>query len=420
MTKTRTILICMMILVIVFPLHGVSETAFDPAADPLLQDVAERSRSIHDNSLGYPGNEDIRLDGFYEWFTENKVGHAMLNNAGDPNDISEDHGALQIENEVIRYFAPFYGFDPEAVWGLVTMSGTDGNNHGIYFGRHCLATETDKEPILYVSAEAHYSNMRLAELQQMEVRLIETDEMGRMIPEAFREALDPDRPALIVFSMGTTFKGAIDDQQVMNAIIDEVNPPVVYRHVDAALFGGYLPFSRYTELVDRRICEFDSIAVSGHKFFGMDEPCGLFLTSKDVLEKQNPYQITYLNGSMPMINCSRSAVSPMKFYWLIKTIGAEGFSTMADNMLENAAYLKKRLDEIGWPAWISSEMSNTVFFERPSDEIMEKYTLAPDHDDRFGGDLAHVVVMASVTKEHIDSLVEDLEAELAMEEKPAA
>ena len=152
----------------------------------------------------------------------------------------------------------------------------------------------------------------------------------------------------------------------------------------------------------------------------MDEPCGLFFTSREVLEKQNPYQITYMNGSMPMINCSRSALNPLKFYWLIKTVGMEGFSEMATGMLENAAYLKKQLDEIGWPAWISSEMSNTVFFAKPSDEIMEKYTLAPDYDDRFGGDLAHVVVMASVTRVQIDSLIEDLEAELAEVELPAA
>ena len=420
MKRAGTILICLMILAFTYPARGMSEAAFDPGADPLLRDVAERSHSLHDNSLGYPGNEDIRLDGFYEWFAENRVGHAMLNNAGDPNDVAEDHGALRIENEVIRFFAPYYGFSRDEVWGLVTMSGTDGNNHGIYFGRHYLAAETGKEPVLYVSAESHYSNMRLAELQQIEVRMIETDRMGRMVPEAFRAALDPDRPALIVFSMGTTFKGATDDQRAINEIVSEVGPPAVYRHVDAALFGGYLPFSRYAAAVDRRICGFDSIAVSGHKFFGMDEPCGLFFTTRKVMEKQNPYQITYLNGSMPMINCSRSALSPLKFYWLIQTVGAKGFGEMADSMLENAAYLKARLDGIGWPAWIASEMSNTVFFARPSDEIMEKYTLAPDQDDRFGDDLAHVVVMGGVTKEQLDRLVEDLEAEMAAAEKPAA
>ena len=140
----------------------------------------------------------------------------MLNNAGDPNDSgATNHGALEVEAEVIKFFAPIYGFDPDDVWGLVTASGTDGNDHGIYFGRQYLLDVTGLEPILYVSTESHYSNHRLADLQQMEVRLIDTDEMGRMDPESFREALDPDRPALIVYSMGTTFKGGIDDQQTI-------------------------------------------------------------------------------------------------------------------------------------------------------------------------------------------------------------
>ena len=42
---------------------------------------------------------------------------------------------------------------------------------------------------------------------------------------------------------------------------------------------------------------------------------------------------------------------------------------------------------------------------------MEKYYLAPDHDDRFGGDLAHVVVMQNASRELIDELVADLAAE---------
>ena len=388
-----------------------SSDGFDADSDELLNAVAERANDIRDEQIGYPVNEDVRLKGFYEWYLKNDIDKAMLNNAGDPNDYSSNHGALDVENEVIRFFAPFYGFDPDEVWGLVSASGTDGNDHGIYFGRNYLQSETGEEPILYVSTESHYSNMRLAELQQIETKLIPTDDMGRMIPEEFRKALDPKRPALIVFSMGTTFKGGIDDQKAINEIVDEMNPPAVYRHVDAALFGGYLPHTEYAALVDRRECGFDSIAISGHKFFGIDEPCGLFFTTKDVLAKQNPYNISYLNESMPMINCSRSALNPLKFYWIIKTTGEEGFKTQAGEMLENTAYLKQRLDEIGWPAWVSCEQSNTVFFARPGDSIMEKYYLAPDHDDRFGGDLAHVVVMQTVTKDLIDRLIEDMSEE---------
>jgi histidine decarboxylase len=108
-----------------------------------------------------------------------------------------------------------------------------------------------------------------------------------------------------------------------------------------------------------------------------------------------------------MINCSRSAINPLKFYWIINKVGKQGFTAQAAQMLNNAAYLKCSLDNIGWPAW-KGECSNTVFFKRPSEEIMEKYSLAPDYDAAFGGNLAHVVVMQHVDKELIDEFVADL------------
>lgn len=410
MKKGLTLILTLILLMNITQIC-LAEEVYSADSDPLLQGVVDRAHSFSENHLGYPLNDDIELKEFYDWYLENDIDRVMMNNAGDPNNITTNHGALEVENEVLRFFAPFYGFDPDEAWGLISASGTDGNNHGIYFGRHYLEDVTDMVPILYVSTESHYSNMRLAELQQMEVRLIDTDEMGAMIPESFREALDPERPALVVFSMGTTFKGGIDDQQAINAILNEVNPPAVYRHVDAALFGGYLPFSAYADKVDQRVCGFDSIAISGHKFFGIDDPCGLFFTSKEVMAHQNPYDISYLEGSMPMINCSRSATNPLKFYWIVKHKGAEGFKAMSERMFEVTTYLKEKLDEIGWPAWISDECSTTVFFARPDEATMEKYFLAPDYDERFGGELAHVVVMPNVKTDLIDRFVVDLQAQ---------
>ena len=409
--KTNLSLILALILLLAMTPACLAEEAYSADSDPLLQGVIDRAQAFSENHLGYPVNDDIELKEFYEWYLSNDIDRVMMNNAGDPNDITANHGALEVENEVLRFFAPYYGFEPDEAWGLISASGTDGNDHGIYFGRHYLEDVTGMKPILYVSTESHYSNMRLAELQQLEVRLIDTDEMGAMIPDSFRTALDPERPALVVFSMGTTFKGGIDDQQAINAILDEVAPPAVYRHVDAALFGGYLPFSDYADKVDRRVLGFDSIAISGHKFFGIDDPCGLFFTSKEVMAHQNPYDISYLEGSMPMINCSRSATNPLKFYWIAKHKGAEGFKAMADKMFEVTAYLKEKLDEIGWSYWISDPCSTTVFFSRPDEATMQKYFLAPDYDERFGGELAHVIVMPNVGTDVIDRFIADLQAQ---------
>ena len=41
--------------------------------------LAERSMT-----LGYPGNNDIRLEEFYRWYTGNNLESMIINNAGDP------------------------------------------------------------------------------------------------------------------------------------------------------------------------------------------------------------------------------------------------------------------------------------------------------------------------------------------------
>ncbi len=190
-------------------------------------------------SLGYPGNNDIKLQEFYKWYTGNHLEEMIINNAGDP--FSEgDHtlSSLDFEREVIEYFGPKYGFDKSNLWGLVTMSGTDGNNHGIYFGVNYLRKKTGKMPIVYVSDEAHYSNYRLCDLQHLDVRLVKSDEMGRMIPDSLEKALDTARPCLIIYAMGSTLQGAIDDQKALNEVLARHGGMAVYRHVDAALFGG--------------------------------------------------------------------------------------------------------------------------------------------------------------------------------------
>lgn len=362
-------------------------------------------------TLGYPGNNDIRLEEFYRWYTGNNLESMIINNAGDPFEEG-DHtlSSLDFEREVIQYFAPKYGFDGNDLWGIVTMSGTDGNNHGIYFGVNYLKRKTGKMPVVYVSDEAHYSNYRLCDLQHLEVRLVKSDSMGRMVPDSLEKVLDPTRPCLIVYAMGSTFKGAIDDQKALDDVLARHEGMAVYRHVDAALFGGYLPFTEYKDLVDRRKTGFDSISVSGHKFFGIDSPCGLFITTRDVYDNQSTYDISYLNANMRMINCSRSGIEPLKFWWLMKTVGDEGWTEQAARIFENTRYLKSELKRIGWPYW-NNEYSNTVIFRRPSAKVVRKYNLACGEDAAFGGKLSHVVVMQHVTKDSIDRLIVDLRNE---------
>ena len=365
--------------------------------------------------IGYPICMKPNMEGFAEWYAKTGISDIGLNNVGNPFDPEVIMlSSVAIEETVIETVAPWYGIPTDKVWGFVTHSGTDGNMHGIYYGAKILQAKTGQLPIVYISKEAHYSSFRLCDVQNLEVRLIDYDDQGSMDVEDLRRKIDPTRGALIIVAIGTTFMGGVDDQLKIQEVLDEVKPVAVYRHLDAALFGGYLPFTEYKDIVDMSKMKYDSIAISGHKFFGVDDPCGLFLTTKDVLEAQTAFKVEYLNGDLPLINCSRNGLNPIKLYWIIKTMGYEGFKKDAEEILENTEYMQKKLDEINYPAW-HMPYSNTIFMKRPPEWICKKYSLANGYHPHFGGELSHVVVMQHVKPAIIDEYVDDLKQSMQEE-----
>jgi len=376
--------------------------------EKLIKLVKEYYEKI-DHNIGYPICQYPNIDGFGEWYAKTGLCDINLNNAGNPFDERPYYlNAYLIEREVIETFAPWYGVPKGEEWGFVTNSGTDGNMHGIYFGAKILQRKTGMLPIVYISKEAHYSSSRICDVQNLESRMIDFDELGRMDPESLRKNLDPSRPALIVFAIGSTFMGAVDDQLAIQKVLDEVKPIAVYKHLDAALFGGYLPFTEFKDIVSMEKQGYDSIAVSGHKFFGVDEPCGLFISRKDVIASQQSFKVEYLNNDMPLINCSRSALSPLKFYWILKHVGFENLKKEAEAMLQNTEYFQQKFDEIAYPAW-HLPYSNTIFFKRPAQWIRDKYGLANGYMEKYGGELCHIVVMQHVKKNIIDEFIDDLQ-----------
>lgn len=388
--------------------HGMVIPSGYPELDAWVETINE-ARPI---TFGYPTNNNMDMTDFYEWFFANGLYKAMLNNAGDPFAGTGGYAlsSSNFEHEVIEWFAPYYGFEANNIWGLVTMSGTDGNNHGIFFGTKYLRKKTGKMPILYVSDEAHYSNYRLADLQNLEARIIKSDIYGRMIPEELEKALDTTRPCLIIYAMGSTFKGSIDDQKALNAVLAKYPEMEVYRHVDAALFGGFLPFGEFADKISHEELGYQSIAVSSHKFFSIDSPSGLFICEREIYDAQTDFNVIYLNNNMRMINCSRSAIEPLKFWWMIKKKGYEGWRAEAMQISAMTFYLIYSLKKIKWPVWYN-ECSNTVLFKRPSQHIVEKYSLSAGYDERLGGELAHIVVMQHVLRKGIDRFIEDLKKE---------
>lgn len=378
-----------------------------------LNQFAEKVLEKKQSSIGYPINQNTSLDDFYDWYIQKKLYCVSMNNVGDPckkeKDSNYSLNTHEFEREVVAYFATQYGFEKGDHWGFVTTSGTDGNNHGIYAGRKYLQLQSKSAPIIYYSEEVHHSVKNLADVQNTEFREIKAKVMGEMDIDDFGQQLHPSRPALIVIAMGTTFKGAIDDQAAIRKILQKKHNGPVYVHLDAALFGGFLPYldSHASQLVNQQIHKFDSIAVSGHKFFGFDEPMGIYISTRDAFKNLNPNYIGYLDDSVPTITCSRSALASLKFWWKINSTSSEEFQKQANTILINAEYLLRSMRNARIKAWKNS-YSNIIFFEKPSKAVQKKYDLAPEKKKGFG-EVAHLVIMPHVDKELIDSFVQDMQ-----------
>ena len=376
--------------------------------EPVLRRMTETARKLVERQklqMGYPFDQETNLTGFYEWLLETGLCNTTLISVGSPYKEAWDMLHVdEFEREVVDFVAGTFG-SRGGHWGVVTNGGTDGNLHGIYFGRKTLEAKSELPPILYVSAEAHYSVQKLGDILRIETRIIGVHPTGQMDIEDFRRQLDPTRPALVAIAVGGTFKGAIDDQRAIDRVLKEVKPPACYRHLDVALFGGYLPWlddPAARELVDQAAMGFDSLAVSGHKFFALNEPAGVFLCRKEILQHLTKLTVPYLGGIvMPTISCSRSGFDVLKLYWRIMTTGPAGFRAEANHVLAMTAKLLAALAARGVEAH-ANPWSNTVYFRRPREEVVHRCCMA------CSGEFSHVVVMQYFDEELVERLADEI------------
>lgn len=378
--------------------------------------------------LGYPLNMNTPPDEFFNWRSRLKkagLGDFGYNNVGNPFAKSSiPYNSHDLEREIILRFGKMYGFSANDVWGFLSHSGTDSNMHGMYIGRTILKGQTGLVPKCYFTREAHYSIQILTDLLGMEAIFVDTLPDASMDTEDLQKKLRRDNwnaPALVVASVGTTFKGAIDDLHKIREILIEHDS---YLHLDAALFGGYLPHTMGSQKVTHKsegfntMTQYDSIAVSCHKFFGFPSPAGLFITTQYVYNEfhqfysrvHNPEYIGHVPGT---ITCSRDAVKPAEFYYFSTPESIDLQANDAQLILRNTDYLlgEMQMNLSGMRAMRANNLSNTIYFRRPSNQIVKKYSLATMHLEDEDGiqEFAHVVVMPHVRRKVIDEFLTDLD-----------
>ena len=355
--------------------------------------LAELLRIIKEGDqwqVGYPGNQNFNYSPLIPFLSH------CLNNLGDPFHQTNYRGNThQFEREVILHFAQLMGLDPEDAWGYVTSGGTEGNMYGLY-----LARELHPDGMLYFSEEAHYSILKIARILNMPHTTIKRQADGEINYDDLKAmmAVHKDRPAIILATIGTTMRGAVDDITAIQEIIDELNIEEHYIHADAALSGMILPYVEDPQPFgfDAGI---DSISISGHKLIGAPLPCGIVLTRKHLVETLGR-AVEYAGIHDTTLSGSRNGLTPLMLWYAINHHGEDGWRETVRGMLDTAEYAVKRFNEHGISAW-RHRNSPTVVFDRPSQEVFDKWQIAPE------GEVAHIITMPHVDFETIDRLVVD-------------
>ena len=239
---------------------------------------------------------------------------AMLIN---PNNHALDGGPAtgRMEKEVVAELAQMVGFGEHL--GHLTSSGTIANLEALWVGRR-------ERPgtAIAVSADAHYTHTRMAEVLGIDAVVIPTDEHGRMSVTALEEVLRTGRIGTVVATLGTTGLGAVDP---LDRIIPLARAHGARVHVDAA-YGGFF------RIIADRLGEVapafaamgvaDSIVIDPHKHGLQPYGCGAVLFADPAVGRHYSHDSPYtyftsdeLHLGEISLECSRAGASAGAF-WL--------------------------------------------------------------------------------------------------------
>jgi glutamate/tyrosine decarboxylase-like PLP-dependent enzyme len=244
----------------------------------------------------------------------------------NPNNHALDGGpaTAHMEKEAVAALARMVGYDPAAMLGHLTSSGTTANLEALWVARELHPTRG----IAY-SAEAHYTHGRMAEVLGMPATKIAAGRDGRMDLAALDAALAGGGIGTIVATLGTTSLGAVDP---LPAILDLATAHGARVHVDAA-YGGFftllatLPpdhpaaLPPATAAAYQAIGHADSIVIDPHKHGLQPYGCGSVLfrdpTVGRFYQHDSPY--TYftsdeLHLGEISLECSRAGASAAAFW----------------------------------------------------------------------------------------------------------
>jgi glutamate/tyrosine decarboxylase-like PLP-dependent enzyme len=283
--------------------------------------------------------------------------------------------AVEMEAHVIRSIARRAGLPPGSA-GHFTSGGSEANFTALI----CALTKAHprfaddgvtafvRPPTLYVSWDAHLAWYKIAHqcgIGRSSVRLVETDDFGRMDANALAAAIGADQAAgrsavMVVATAGTTGAGMIDPLGDCAAIARAAN---AWFHVDAA-WGGALIASDRLRGALAGLEAADSITIDGHKWFATTMACGMFLTRDAALlsdafhvsTSYMPSNVQHLDPYVTTAQWSRRFLG-LRLFVSLAAAGWTGYARHLERSIALVDLLKEQLIAQGWTAANDSRLA---------------------------------------------------------------
>ena len=257
-----------------------------------------------------------------------------------------------IEQEIIRQSCDLIGYGSKSN-GTFPTGGSMSNYMALVMGRDakdpsCRLNGMTKPMVIYTSKESHYSNSKnasFAGIGRNNIRYIEADSKGRLIPEKLEEQILEDLqndkiPTYVNATAGTTVLGAFDP---IDKIADITEKYKIWLHVDGAYCGSVIFSDNYNHLV-KGVERSNSFSYNAHKMLGTPLTCSIILVNdKKYLHDSFSNDADYLyqtdgddfNLGKTSFQCGRRN-DALKFWTLWKSIGTKGLKKIVEQQFDLA------------------------------------------------------------------------------------
>jgi histidine decarboxylase len=279
---------------------------------------------------------------------------------------------------------------------------------GVSFGYERLKARGYKHILCVYNEVSHYSIPKAFKLAAPDCNTVtvEVNDLNAMklskVEEVLRSARTLGVDAILMCcTLGTTFWGGADDIRGLRSLMHEngYSGNSAYIHVDGAFGGGFWRDDK--QLPQYQIGkDFDSISVSGHKWYG-GFIAGSFLATKKGEAASSGKSVEYVDMVDKFISGSRSGAPAV--LWLARF---KQFDWPAElqRCYGNRDFLTKELRSLGLK--VGGQYINCLM-PRPSAETAEKWQLM------CVGDEAQVLLLPHVSRSVLEEFLEDIKKDVA-------